>query len=260
MNQTEEVFSFSLITNHDTPEVLQPGIQSFDLPTSLVSPQLTSILCCGLYPISTMRCNQFDAFFPKPGIQWITIVSSIPDQSLWFSRDKSRCESRFHKGDFMRRSTFKVNGDRKTRAVCHCHDLRTFAPLGLSHCPPPFLADTKVPSMKHSVKSSLPRSFKSSAKRGQNLLQHAFTLPFLEASMASRWRRISRSGRSCQAAPVRSTHRIPFSTSRLFRRGRPLPSSRCSFTGISGSSIAHCSSVSSIGHPPFLSLTYSTYF
>ena len=37
-----------------------PGIQSFDLPTSLVSSQLTSFLCFGLYPISTVRGNQFD--------------------------------------------------------------------------------------------------------------------------------------------------------------------------------------------------------
>lgn len=46
-------------------------------------------------------------------------------------------------------------------AVCHCHDLRTFAPLGFSHPLAPFLAMTKVPSMKHSVKSRLPRSCRS---------------------------------------------------------------------------------------------------
>jgi hypothetical protein len=159
----------------------------------------------------------------------------------------------------MRRSTFQVNGDRKTRAVCHCHDLRTFAPLGLSHCPSPFLADTNVPSMKHSDRSSWPRSFKSSASAVRILSN--------TPSRCHSWKRRCqvagdgyRSGRSCQAAPVRCTHRMTFNTSRLLMRGRPLPSSRCLLIGNNGSSIAHCSSVSSIGHPHSLSLTDSTHF
>jgi hypothetical protein len=259
LNQTEEVFNLTLITNQNTSVALQPSVQPFDLPTPLVSPQLTPILCLGLYSVSSVRGNQFNAFNPNFGIQWITVVSTISNQSLWLGCDKSRCDSRFHKGDFMRRSTFQVNGDRKTRAVCHCHDLRTFAPLGLSHCPPPFLADTKVPSMKHSDKSSLPRSFKSSA----SLVRIFSNTPARCHSWKRRWQVAGegyRSGRSCQAAPVRSTHRIPFNTSRLLIRGRPFPSSRCALIGTNGSSIAHCSSVSSISHAHSLSLTYFTHF
>jgi hypothetical protein len=63
----------------------------------------------------------------------------------------------------MRRSRRRVNGDRKTKAVCHRHELRTFAPLGLSHPAAPFLATTNVPSMKHSDRSRSPRTLRSAA-------------------------------------------------------------------------------------------------
>jgi hypothetical protein len=152
-----------------------------------------------------------------------------------------------------------VDGDRKTRAVCHRHDLRTFAALGLSHCPPPFLATTKKPSMKHSDKSKSPRSFKSLA----SVCRIFSSTPSLRHSWKRRWQVAGegyRSGKSCQAAPVRSTHKIPASTSRLFTLGRPLPSSLGGFSGIRGFRIAHCSSVKSIGHPPYGSMTYSNHF
>ena len=259
MNQTKEVFNLTLITHLNTTEVLQPGVKPFDFPTSLVSPQLTPILCLGPDTVSSVRGDQLDALCSKLFVQRVAIVRPISNQSPWLVCDKSRCDSRFHKGDLMRRSTFQVNGDRKTKAACHCHDLRAFAPLGLSDCPPPFLALTKVPSMKHSDRSSLPRSFKSSASE----VRIFSSTPSRCHSWKRRWQVAGegyRSGRSCQAAPVRSTHRIPFITSRLLMRGRSLPSSRGSYTGISGSRMAHCSSVSSIGHAHSLSLTYFTYF
>lgn len=108
MNQTEEVFNFSFISNSDASVVLQPGIQPFNLPTSFVSSQLSSVRCLGLYPVSPVKGNQFNTFLPRSGVQWITIVGTISDQALWLGCDKSRCESHLHKGDFMWRSTFQV--------------------------------------------------------------------------------------------------------------------------------------------------------
>jgi len=245
MNQTEEVFNLLLISNSDASVVLQPGIQPFNLPTSFVSFQLSSVLCLGLYLVSPVWGNQFNTFFPKFTVQRVTIVGTISDQVLWLGCDKSRCESRLHQGDFMRRSTFQVNSDRKTRAVCHC--------------PPPFLADTNVPSMKHSDRSNLARSFKSSASE----VSIFSNTPSRCHSWKCRWQVAGeryRSGISCQATPVRSIHRMPFNTSRLLRCGCPLPSSRRPLIGMSGSSITHCSSVSSIGHAHVLSLSYFTHF
>jgi hypothetical protein len=67
------------------------------------------------------------------------------------------------KGDFMRASRIRVQGEWKTRSVCNNHELRTFAPLGLSHFCAPFFATTNVPSMKHSERFMAPRSSRSRA-------------------------------------------------------------------------------------------------
>jgi hypothetical protein len=136
-----------------------------------------------------------------------------------------------------------VYGDRKTMAVCHSHDLRTFAPLGLSHAEPPFFATTKVPSMKHSDRSSLPRLRKSSAKVSST----DFNVPDSTHSWNRRWQvwyEGKRPGRSAQGAPVRRIQKMPLSTARSSIRGRPRPSTR-SILGSSGSIRLHCSSVSS---------------
>jgi hypothetical protein len=143
-----------------------------------------------------------------------------------------------------------VNGDRKARAVCHCHDFRTFPALGVSHGPAPFLATTNIPSMKHSDKSSWPRWHKSSAKVSNT----ARSTPALRHSWKRRWQVWwggYRSGKSLHAAPVRIIHKMPFSTSRFSRRGRPLPSARLAGLGMSGFRIAHCSSVMSISASTF---------
>jgi len=59
-----------------------------------------------------------------------------------------------------------------------------------------------------------------------------------------------RLGLSCQGAPVRMTHRMPFKMARLSTRGLPFPSARFTGLGNKGSTTAHCSSVRSIGSLP----------
>jgi hypothetical protein len=144
----------------------------------------------------------------------------------------------------MRRSRRRVDGERKTRAVCHRHELRTFAPLGLSHPESPFLATMKVASMKHSDKSSSPRVRRSSAKASSTLRSvpsrtHCWNLRWQV------WYGGKRFGKSCQRAPLLSIQSTPFMTSRVSLHGLPRPSARRSGSGISGSISAHCSSVNS---------------
>ena len=153
-------------------------------------------------------------------------------------------ESCLDKGDFMRRSRRRVDGERKTSAVCQRHELRTFAPLGLSHSESPFLATMKVASMKHSDKSSSPRVRRSSAKASSTLRSvpsriHCWNLRWQV------WYGGKRFGKSCQRAPLRSIQSTPFITSRVSRHGLPRPSSRRGSSGINGSISVHCSSVSS---------------
>ncbi len=157
---------------------------------------------------------------------------------------KTLIESFADKCDFMHPSRHHVNGDSKTRAVCHRHELRTFAPLGLSHSKSLFLATTNVPSIKHSLKSSSPLVCKSSAKVSSTLfrvpsLTHCWNL------LWQLWYGGNRSGKSFKRAPLRNIHSIPFKTSRLSLQGLTPPSWRRGTGGIRGLIIAHCSSVNS---------------
>jgi hypothetical protein len=150
-----------------------------------------------------------------------------------------------------------VNGDTPSEAsaVCNCHDLATFAPLGLAHGAAPFLADTKVPSMKHSDKSSSPRSCRSVA----SAFKMASNTPVLTHIWKRAWQTEAdgyRSGISFHCAPVRMIHRMPLSTARSEHGGRPRPSARLGLVGMSGSSIAHCSSVKSIAQSPRFQVTH----
>jgi hypothetical protein len=144
----------------------------------------------------------------------------------------------------MRRSRRRVDGEWKTSIVCHHHEFRAFAPLSLTDCTPPFLAVTKVPSIKHSLRSTSPRSRRSAAKasstrRSVPSRDHCWNL------LWQVWYGGNLSGKSCHRAPDLRIQRTPLMTSRVSLHGLPRPSSRRGGSGISGAKIAHCSSVSS---------------
>jgi hypothetical protein len=144
----------------------------------------------------------------------------------------------------MRRSRRRVDGEWKTSIVCHHHEFRAFAPLSLTDCTPPFLAVTKVPSIKHSERSMSPRSCKSRAKASKTVRN----VPSLDHCWNRRWQVWyggNLSGKSCHRAPDLRIQRTPFKTSRVSFQGLPRLSSRQSGSGIKGASIAHCSSVNS---------------
>jgi hypothetical protein len=244
MHETKEVLYFILVAHYQPSVVLQPSKEPLDLPPSAVAAQTPAILCRGISPIFSVRSYHLYPLFCQLLIQWVTIISLIPYQMLRPLIGKTLIQSFSDKGDFMWASRRRVHGDRKTRAVCHCHELRTLAPLGLSHTSTPFLATTKVPPMKHSLKSSSPLVLKSWAKASSTSfrtppLTHCWNLPWHV------WYGGNRSGRSFHLAPLRSIQRIPFRASRLSLHGLPRPSWRQGGGGIKGPMIAHCSSVSS---------------
>ena len=244
MNKAEIVLIKIIKPHRDAAEVLQPRKQPLDLPSALVSPEHSPVLRRRLYSIRLVRRDHLNALLPKLLIQWVTVIRPIAYESLRLLIGKNFSESFFDKSDFMRRSRRCVYGDRKTKAVCHRQEFRTFAPLGLSHCASPFLATTNVPSMKHSDTSKSPRCFKSAARASSSCLR----VPSRTHSWNLRWQVWyggNLSGRSCQRAPERRIQRMPLRTERVSFHGLPRPSSRRGGGGIRGSMIVHCSSVNS---------------
>ena len=105
-------------------------------------------------------------------------------------------------------------------SICDGHDLGALAALGLPNAKTPFFALLKVPSIKASRTSMLPRSCRSLAK--------AWSAFSIVPSRAHCWKRRWQVwyggywlGKSRHRAPVLSTQRMPLSTSRAGVLGRP---------------------------------------
>ena len=232
-----------IMPNQQMPEIAQPGKEAFDFPSSPVTTKSPPVLGRRLLASQPVRSDQLNSLIFHALIQRIGIISLVANQPSRFGFYKSSFNNGFHKGRFVRGSARYATGDRKTRAVCHCHELRAFAPLGLSHAEPPFFADTNVPSMKHSDKSNPPRSFRSSAR----VLKTRVNTPDRTQLWNLRWQvwyGRNSFGKSCQAAPVLKTQNIPSKTSRVSFHGLPRPSGLRDTGGINGPIFSHCSSVS----------------
>ena len=245
----EIIVETTIMTNLNSSEILQPGKQALDFPTSFVSSQDTTILGSRFLTVGLMRSDHLNSLFVQTLIERVTIVRSVTNQSFRLFFGKPLVQGLFHQFHFMRRSTSNGYGERKTSAICHCHELCTFAPLGFSHPVAPFLAMTKLPSMKHSLRSKPPRSLTSFTK----VRNTSSKTPFSTHSWNRRWQVWYggyRLGMSCQGAPVRRIHKIPFRITRSSTLGRPLPSARRGVFESNGSTTAHCSSLRSIGPLP----------
>ena len=111
----------------------------------------------------------------------------------------------------------------------------------------PFFGGAKVPSIKPSLRSMPPRSFKSWASAVRILTK----IPDSVQSWKRRWQVLFggyRSGRSTQGAPVRRIQRMPLSTSLGSCGGRPdFPGCALGF-GMNCAIRCHCSFVMSINH------------
>ena len=163
MNHSLEIFYMVFVSDNQSPEVLEPGKQAFDLPSAPVTPQFPAVLGTRLFPSPTVRGDHLNtAFTQKLIVKFIAVVSFIANQFIRRIPRKAAIYSGLDKLYFMGRSAFNVSGDRKTSSVCDCHDLGAFAALCLADSKTPFFAGAKLPSMNASRISILPRSFRSS--------------------------------------------------------------------------------------------------
>jgi len=148
----------------EAPIVMKPGKQAFDLPAAPAAPQRAAVLSLGP-AIRTVRGDQFDAVGGgQMRVEPVTVVRAVADQSRGEFVEEGCLEGRVDEGDFMRRSTGQVDGERKTMAVANRHDLAAFTAASRANGGAPFFAELKLASMNPSERSSLPRSRKSSAR------------------------------------------------------------------------------------------------
>jgi hypothetical protein len=234
------------ITNNKSTKVLKPGPQPFNLPSPSVSPQSSTILRCGLSSIPLMRRYHLNAAFSgQLFIKFVAVISSVTNDFIRQIFNKAGIKCGINKLYFMRAGAGCVNGDRKTESVRKAHNFGSFAPFGLAHTIAPFFAGEKVPSIKPSLRSMPPRSFKSWA----NAVSILAKAPDSVHCWKCRWQVLFggyRSGISAHWAPVRKIQRIPLRTSLGFCGGLPdFPGWALGF-GMYFAIRCHCSFVRSI--------------
>jgi len=165
VNHPEKVIRVALPARDDAPEVVVPGEEPLDLPTPPSPAQRPTVLrAC-----PTMRKMWSDQFDVVGGgemlVEAIAIVGFVADQTLRELFEETRGERGVDEGDFMRRSAGHVDGDRKTMAVANRHDFAALTAASRADGGAPFFAELKLASMKASLRSSFPRSRRSSASR-----------------------------------------------------------------------------------------------
>src|ERR1700693_907672 len=249
LNQGHIVLNVIFVANYQAAEVVEPGKEPLDFPSALEPAQRSAILGFALHSASAAMGR--DHFRAEAGehflVERVAVIGFVPDQPFWNVGDKPRFERLADQLHFSRASTLCEYGERKTMAVRNRHELTALAPLGLSDAEPPFFAGTNVPSIKLSRRSSPPRSLRSCAT-ANSTCSSTFERTQFWNRRCTVWYGPYRSGKSCQRAPVRRIHRIPFSTVRRSLQGRPRRSARTRSGGRMVSIICHCWSVRSIRH------------
>ena len=137
MDKAQIVRLMIFVTHQNSSEILQPGKQPLDLPSPLVAPQFPPVLRLRLLSVLLVWRNHLNTQRRQFLIQRIRFIGFVADRSFGLLLDKALNESFLHKVDFRRASRRRVDGDKKTSAVCQ--ELRTLAPLGLSDFRPLFL-------------------------------------------------------------------------------------------------------------------------
>src|SRR5580658_4324750 len=234
-----------LIANHQASKVKEPRKEALHFPASLVAAQGSSVLGARVSIGSVGRDHFRPELLHHLLIQSVAVVGFVPDQSFGHIGHHPFFQGGLHQLHFSRRSAFCPQGERKTMAVVNAHDLGSLAALGLSHQEPPFLAGTKVPSTKHSLRSNPPASCRCLASVNRSFSMTPERTQCWKRRWAV-WYGPYRGGRSFHGAPVRRIHKTPSSTLRRSLHGRPRPSSRTRSSGRMGSTIFHCWSVKSI--------------
>jgi len=169
LNHPEEVCWVVFPANDDATIVMQPGKQTFDFPPAAVASQRAAILTGPACPGHVVWGDQLHTeLLADLRVQGITVVGPVADQPFGSGGEESPGEGDGDELRFMRRSAGHVHGERKTMTVADRHDFAALTASSRADGRAPFFAELKVASMKASLRSSFPRSRKSSASFWSN--------------------------------------------------------------------------------------------
>ena len=138
MNETEEVFCFSLIADGTFSKVKQPGEEAFYAPSLFIEPQLSSILGFRDEAVEAVGRNQFNTFCFEAPVQGVVVVGAVANQFKGMFVGKAAFKGLLRQGTFMRRGACHQQSKGPRRPTRHRHDLRTLALQGFTDFIPLF--------------------------------------------------------------------------------------------------------------------------
>jgi hypothetical protein len=250
MEQRHVEPGIAFVADTQPAKTCQPGERAFDDPPVPITPQEPPVFIRPVHAHRAIRADERDPACRQPSTQSVTVVRSIRNQSPRVAarrpaagpRHGDRGQRRIDERRLAGRGRGDANSQRYTRAVDHHHALRALAAARVADGRAPFFAGTKVASMNACSHCNRPRA--SSWPR--NARHSRSQIPSASQSRRRRQQVLPLgypSGRSRHRAPVRSTQRIPSTTSRCPTRGRP-PLGARGLRGRCGAIFAHCASVS----------------
>src|SRR5271157_2504923 len=164
LHHPEEILWVVFPANDCATKVMKPIEQALYLPTAAISTQAAPVLRCGGHAHKFVRRDELHTVaFLDALVQRIAVISAVADHPLGSLLEEAVLERGFDEFCFMRRSAGHVHGERKTMAVCDCHDFAALPAFCRADTRAPFFAPLKLASMKDSLRSSFPRSRRSSA-------------------------------------------------------------------------------------------------
>src|ERR1700674_1328898 len=173
LHHPEEILWVIFPANDDTTKIMKPRKQTLDFPAAPVAAQYAAVLRGGFASSGLVWSNQLHTeALADLHVQWVTVISAVADHALGSFGKEALFERGSDELCFMRRSAGHVHGERKTMAVADRHDFAAFAAASRADSRAPFFAELKLASMNDSLRSSFPRSRKSSASFCSSLVSN----------------------------------------------------------------------------------------
>jgi hypothetical protein len=145
LDEAEEVLGLALVAVHEPPASHHPGEQPLDVPAATVAPELAEILRLPP-PARMMRRDHLDTHRRELRVERVAVVGGVADELLGELLDEARLQRFDDELLLISLTTRNPNGDRKARAVCHCHDLGRLAAASSSNQRAPLFAPAWEPS------------------------------------------------------------------------------------------------------------------
>jgi hypothetical protein len=129
-------------------DFLVAGPQTFfavDILIDHVATDAAAVLCRDRDAHKFVRRDELEAVALLDAlVQRIAVVRTVADHSLGNFPQEALVERGFDEFCLLRRSAGQVHGERKTMAVCDCHDFAAFAAFCRADTRAPFFAELKL--------------------------------------------------------------------------------------------------------------------